>query len=356
MKGNLIMSIIRVVKIPRSSPLQDIEPDFPKLENLHLELSENKLKLKANLPPVPPSKPPKKKKVKSEQTQKEEHREPEHAEHDESGHHEDVQEELVFETKSRVSIMDEDDLNVLNIIAKNTKESKKIEREIVEEKEAKKPHKEEQKEDDAASEASDHEVTVVVSPEEKARNEHTETLWEWRLLAKKWPKYNINPDEFNEHSDLTMMKTKLERKKQEIILDNSVSNYRTYLNMSFQCLEFVACTYIGINMAGFAKEQQKSMDQYDALLIELGVKYSNKFKTNFPIEIRLIGLVLFQGVSFYFMKNLPEVMGRMLGSMIQAKPTQEEEDEDEEPQPTPPRKMRGPNPDTLNSIRKRVVE
>ena len=43
---------ITVVKKPRDDPLIDRPINFPPLENLHLDLMENKRKLKKNLPPI----------------------------------------------------------------------------------------------------------------------------------------------------------------------------------------------------------------------------------------------------------------------------------------------------------------
>ena len=85
-------------------------------------------------------------------------------------------------------------------------------------------------------------------------------------------------------------------------LDDNVDTYRTYLFGSWLAIEFACTQWIGIDLSGFTKYQALMLHKYDKLLIELGEKSRGPWGANLPVEVRLIGLVLFQAGVFYLIK------------------------------------------------------
>jgi hypothetical protein len=85
-------------------------------------------------------------------------------------------------------------------------------------------------------------------------------------------------------------------------LDDNVDTYRTYLFGSWLAIEFVCTQWIGIDLSGFTKYQSLMLHKYDKLLIELGEKSRKSWGANLPVEVRLVGLVLFQAGVFYLIK------------------------------------------------------
>jgi len=189
-------------------------------------------------------------------------------------------------------------------------------------------------------ELTEHEKMLArMSPEERVRYEKEEYLWKFRILKKVHPTRVFS--EYNEHSDLQMMKSDYERTIKMISLDDSVDSYRAYLTMSFFALEFISTRWLGIDLGGFAKAQVSSMDKYERLLIELGEKRRETWTSNLPVEVRLLGMVLLQAMIFYITKSLGD---NLFGGIFnQNKTTQPQRNENTQNTEQPKRKMRGPS-------------
>jgi hypothetical protein len=148
------------------------------------------------------------------------------------------------------------------------------------------------------------EIEEEIDPEEQERleqEEKEELIVKFRILKKANPKNSDIPD-YNEHDDLATMKKMYSRTVNEIAFDRKISNYRNYLSFSFMVIEF-GLNYLGINMKDFAKTQMASIDDYNSLLVELGEKTEGSWMDNVPVEVRLLGMVMFQAVTFWFVKN-----------------------------------------------------
>jgi hypothetical protein len=155
---------------------------------------------------------------------------------------------------------------------------------------------------DAPAEAEDDDPYAGLSPEERERQEREEYIWRFKIMKKKYRNRNI--PEFNEHDDLEMMKMTYQRSLKEISLDENVESYRMYLQFGFMGMEYVATQWLGIDLTGFAKQQMSAMHKYDSLLIELGEKSQNRWLSNLPVEIRLIGFIIIQAGIFYVGKMI----------------------------------------------------
>jgi len=158
------------------------------------------------------------------------------------------------------------------------------------------------------------EEEVILSPEEAEAKEKEEYIWRFRILKKQYQ--NANIPIFNEHSDLLMMKRSYDRTIKELYLDDAIETYRTYLFGGWLVMEYVCTQWIGIDLSGFAKRQSQMMNKYDRMLIELGEKSYTRWGNNFPVEVRLIFVIVFQAGLFYLAKMIGENFGESFVGLL----------------------------------------
>lgn len=338
---------IQVIKKPRSDVLKSKPISFPPLSNLHLELLEVKKKLKQGLPavmviprkPAPPKKaePPE---VEKPQTKAEKESEPA-SEEEAVDELEDLQsEEEVEDDVDEVAPEDKDMINELG-----TEEDKGEDEDVSEDEGGEEGEESEGENEDEPQgeevEQNSNDPYAGLSPEERDRMEHEEYIWRFRILKKKYPTATL-PD-YNEHSDIHVMKTSYDRTIRELTLDDNVSSYRMFLYMAFNGIEYAATQLIGFDMGGFTKHQKKMMHKYDRLLVELGERSYSAWGSSLPIEIRLLGMVLFQACVFYLGKVVADKMGDNVKDLFDGIMGTEEKDEKSAASERPRPKMRGPS-------------
>lgn len=383
------MERFTVVKKPRPDKFVDRPCNFQKFDNLHLELLENKKKLKAGLPPVvckPPAKKPKdssrsdskyessrdsdrETKDKIEVLQNEEDdvsrdRDSEHSSNrdrdSDSRSSRDRDSKSSSESKKHEYYdddeytPDEQDLAIIGHLSSVNQESSSDNNEpgtgdssASESKPAETPEPVEEEEDPYAG----------LSPEEREEREREEYLWRFRILKRKYRGRRI--PEFNEHSDVKMMKRVYEREVKEIQLDGNVESYKMYLMMGVYGIELFFTNMIGVNFGGFAESQLSLMHQYDPLLVELGEREYNKWSLKFPVEVRLAGLILIQAAAFYILNvmgggdkkdngALKQFVALFSGAPEKSKKKRYDSDSDDEEDDRPRKKMKEPDIDIDN--------
>lgn len=127
-----------------------------------------------------------------------------------------------------------------------------------------------------------------------------ELLFKFHRLKKTYPKVNI--PEFNMMSNHENMKRTYDTTVKNLAIDSTVENYKSYLMMGFMGCEIVLGK-VGFDMEGYTQQQTLYMNKYEKLLIELGEKsYVPSSINKWPVEIRLIALVLFQTTIFVISK------------------------------------------------------
>lgn len=166
-----------------------------------------------------------------------------------------------------------------------------------------------------------------------------ELLFKYELLKKSYPTFNI--PEYTIHSDFKTMRKSYDMTVKQVSIDSSFQTNRKYLIYGFAGIEFVLGKIFKLNMNGFASYQASNIVMYDKLLIELGEKSYIPTESSWPVEVRLIGMVIIQAVIFLFMKmifdktgtNILNILNNMnsTGSMPSQQPDK------------PKRKMREPN-------------
>jgi len=172
---------------------------------------------------------------------------------------------------------------------------------IPKEEKEKEKEKEKEEEEEKEKEKEEEDPYAGLTPEEREIKEREEYTWRFRILRKQYKK-NINIPQFTEYTPLETIKLQYKQIIREMALDDNVDTYRTYLFGSWLAIEFVCTQWIGIDLSGFTKYQALMLHKYDKLLIELGEKSRGSWGSNLPVEVRLLGLVLFQAGVFYLIK------------------------------------------------------
>ena len=186
-------------------------------------------------------------------------------------------------------------------------------------------------------------INNVPNFEENEEDAKREILFKFELLKKSYPT-SIIP-EFTIHSDYNTMKKTYEATVKRLSLDSSVETYKTYLIGGFMLCEYILGNFLGFNMEGFTQQQLISMSSYEKLLIELGEKSYVPSGSKWPVEIRLVFLIIMNAGLFIVSKMIMKKTGANLMGMINGMNTSNSVPV----QAKRKRKMRGPNID-LNDI------
>ena len=185
-------------------------------------------------------------------------------------------------------------------------------------------------------------INQVNMGDSEIEDKKRELLFKFELLKKSYP--NAPIPEFYIHSDYPSMQRSYDDSVRRLSLDSTVENYKTYLIGGFMLTEFIFGNFLGFDMQGFTQQQIVSMNSYEKLLIELGEKSYVPTGSKFPVELRLIFLVIMNAAFFLVSKMIMKKTGANLMNMINnmnTGPTGEI--------PVRKRKMKGPNID-INDI------
>ena len=157
-------------------------------------------------------------------------------------------------------------------------------------------------------------LNQVSSEEQYDEDAKRELMFKMDLLRKSYPNSLI--PEFSIHSDHLTMKRTYESTVRRLSLDSSVENYKTYLIGGFMICEFVLGNYLGFDMVGFTQQQILTMNSYEVLLIELGEKSYLPGGSKWPVEIRLLFMILCNAGLFLVSKMIMKQTGSNLLGLI----------------------------------------
>lgn len=184
-----------------------------------------------------------------------------------------------------------------------------------------------------------------VDDEDKKR----ELLFKFDLLKKSYPQAITTIPEYTIHSDLTEMYKSYDMTVKKLSLDATVDSYKTYLIYGFMTTEFVFGKFLGFDMQGFTQQQLLSMGSYERLLVELGEKSYVPEGSKWPVELRLLFLIILNAGFFIIGKMIMRSTGANILNMVHTMATPQQQP----PVPQQPkRRMRGPtiNPDSLPDV------
>jgi len=149
--------------------------------------------------------------------------------------------------------------------------------------------------------------------DEDDEDKKRELLFKFDLLKKSYKGQNV--PEFTIHSDYKTMERTYEHTVKKLSLDSTVETYKTYLIGGFMVVEYVFGSWLKFDMQGFTQQQILSMSSYEKLLIELGEKSYVPEGSNWPVELRLLFLIIINAAFFIISKLILRKTGSNLMNM-----------------------------------------
>ena len=315
---------LKIIKVPRE-PIPDIKPSFPKLDNLHLELLENKVKLKKGLPLIPIKRRPMVEPstvsvvdpiadaVKAI---------PKPIPSNNNSTDSDLPDSFTLpKNKSsrqmNIPLVQEDDDDIVKELGDDppppytpvAKPSERIDTP------AQKSFQDDKDVSDDDEEVEEDEEDL----EKKEEMERQDFFFKLKIFKKNYKDFEL--PSYTEHTDKTTLQRIYTDAMKEINLDDNIAFYKNILYGSFLAIEVIGVK-MGLNMKGYARKQQEKREKYDRLLNELGEKSYFSFSSNWPVEVRLLGAICFDTVLFilgnmatqYFSNSILGQFGQTNGS------------------------------------------
>jgi hypothetical protein len=166
-------------------------------------------------------------------------------------------------------------------------------------------------------------------------------IFRFDMLKKSYPLAAPTIPEYTIHSDLREMQKSYDATVKRLSLDSSVENYKTYLIGGFMVVEFVFGNFLGFDMQGFTQQQIVTMHSYEKLLIELGEKSYVPSGSKWPVEMRLLFLIIMNAGFFIVSKMIMRKTGANLLNMVNSMNTTANTNSSVPPRQK--RRMKGPN-------------
>lgn len=169
-------------------------------------------------------------------------------------------------------------------------------------------------------------------------NKKRELLFKFSLLKKSYPSATDIP-EFSFHSDYGAMVVAYDDTVRKLSLDSNVETYKTYLIGGFMATEWLMGNFLSLDCSGYAQEQILGIGKYNSLLIEIGERNYISGKKQWPVELRLLWLIIVQAAMFIIGKMIMKKTGANLMGMFSGMNAANNAP------PKPKRRMRGPDID-----------
>jgi hypothetical protein len=148
------------------------------------------------------------------------------------------------------------------------------------------------------------EAPAAASQEVNQEDRKRELMFKFEILRKSYKNQCDKVPEITIYTPLEQMENMYETTKKHLKLDESVDSNKKKLIYAFMVIEWVLGRFLKLDMEGFARHQILNIDSYDKLLFELGEKSYSVTKKEWPIEVRILLLVLFNAAGFILAKML----------------------------------------------------
>ena len=155
-------------------------------------------------------------------------------------------------------------------------------------------------------------VDEDVEDDEDAKRE---LLFKFSLLKKSY-NTKLEIPEFTIHSSYKRMVEVYENTLRHLSLESSVEQYKNILIGGFMVCEYVFGVWLSLDMAGYTQAQILNISQYERLLIELGSKNYTPEAQNWPVEFRLVGMIILNAVIFVVSKLILKKTGNNIMNMM----------------------------------------
>lgn len=94
-----------------------------------------------------------------------------------------------------------------------------------------------------------------------------------------------------------------------VSINKNVDSYKMMMVIMFMIVEFIGARFVKLDITGFTIHSLRSLHRYERLLIELGEKSYSGFAENWPVEVRLGGMVLVNAIIFVIAKAVFKFSG-----------------------------------------------
>jgi len=181
-------------------------------------------------------------------------------------------------------------------------------------------------------------VTHTTLNDEQESVKKRELLFRFDILRRSYKGAAI-PD-YTEYTDLGTLQKSYDDTVRRLSLDSTVDGFKKYLVYGFMAMEWILGGWFKFDMNGFTQQQMVSMSSYERLLIELGEKSYLSGPSSWPVELRLLFLVVMNAAFFIVSKMIMNSTGTNFMNMM----TNQMEQQSGSFQPQKAKKkMRGPD-------------
>jgi hypothetical protein len=157
-------------------------------------------------------------------------------------------------------------------------------------------------------------INTVPYNEQEEEDLKREVMFKIDLLKKSYP--NATIPEFSIYTDYKTMKQAYDDTVRRLSLDSTVENYKSYLIYGFTACEFLLGSVFNFDIQGFTQQQILNMNSYEKLLIELGEKSYVPTGSKWPVELRLLFMIIMNAAFFIISKMIMKKTGANLMGMI----------------------------------------